>query len=191
LCKITLILLKHSPNSGMGPLPYMRADHPLMPPYANNHQNMQHNLHIGNQRKQNKQLNHNDRQENHHQPFFRNNHYHHYNQNHINRYHLNPIHHGHPMHHYIMNYHQNHMPSNGIGPSGEHDEYAGLMNNREKQWLNNIQLLQLNTNQPYIDDYYYTVFCDRLNKKNEIKNRKKIDGQKSNNNNNGYHRDSR
>lgn len=37
------------------------------------------------------------------------------------------------------------------------DEYAGLMSNREKQWLINIQLVQLNTGTPYFDDYYYTV----------------------------------
>jgi DNA topoisomerase 2-associated protein PAT1 len=49
--------------------------------------------------------------------------------------------------------HQHHM-ENG---SGDYDEYAGLMTTREKQWLLNIQLLQLNTNQPYIDDYYYMV----------------------------------
>lgn len=37
------------------------------------------------------------------------------------------------------------------------DDYAGLMTNRDKQWLINIQLLQLNTGTPYFDDYYYTV----------------------------------
>lgn len=37
------------------------------------------------------------------------------------------------------------------------DEYAGLMSTREKQWLLNIQLLQLNTGTPYFDDFYYTV----------------------------------
>lgn len=43
--------------------------------------------------------------------------------------------------------------------AGDHtkDEYAGLMVNREKQWLLNIQLLQVNTGTPYFDDYYYTV----------------------------------
>jgi DNA topoisomerase 2-associated protein PAT1 len=41
--------------------------------------------------------------------------------------------------------------------SGDYDEYAGLMTTREKQWLLNIQLLQLNTSQPYVEDYYYTV----------------------------------
>lgn len=35
------------------------------------------------------------------------------------------------------------------------------MTTREKQWLLNIQLLQLNTGTPYSDDYYYTVFKER------------------------------
>ncbi|CAK1546504.1 unnamed protein product [Leptosia nina] len=41
------------------------------------------------------------------------------------------------------------------------DEYAGLMTQREKQWLINIQMLQLNTGTPYIHDFYYTVFLER------------------------------
>lgn len=47
------------------------------------------------------------------------------------------------------------------------DEYAGLMTNREKQWLLNIQMLQLNTGTPYFDDYYYTVFKERKAKNNK------------------------
>ncbi|CAH0548821.1 unnamed protein product [Brassicogethes aeneus] len=47
------------------------------------------------------------------------------------------------------------------------DEYAGLMTNREKQWLLNIQILQLNTGTPYFDDYYYTVFKERKAKNQE------------------------
>uniref|UniRef100_A0A7G3AKF7 mRNA decay factor PAT1 domain-containing protein n=1 Tax=Lutzomyia longipalpis TaxID=7200 RepID=A0A7G3AKF7_LUTLO len=43
----------------------------------------------------------------------------------------------------------------------EYDEYANLMSQRNKQWLIGIQLLQLNTETPYIDDYYYTVFKER------------------------------
>lgn len=70
---------------------------------------------------------------------------------------------------------------------GDYDEYAGLMSNREKQWLINIQLLQLNTNQPYVEDYYYTVFCDRQNKLNENQEHK----DKRHQNKNGHHRDSR
>ncbi|XP_053622036.1 uncharacterized protein Patr-1 [Plodia interpunctella] len=45
------------------------------------------------------------------------------------------------------------------------DEYAGLMTQREKQWLVNIQMLQLNTGTPYIHDFYYTVFLERQARK--------------------------
>ena len=37
------------------------------------------------------------------------------------------------------------------------DEYAGLMSTREKQWLMSIQINQLISDNPYVDDYYYTV----------------------------------
>jgi hypothetical protein len=37
------------------------------------------------------------------------------------------------------------------------DEYAGLMTQREKDWIVKIQLLQLHTDNPYVDDYYFTV----------------------------------
>ena len=37
------------------------------------------------------------------------------------------------------------------------DEYAELMTRKEKDWIIKIQLLQLNTDNPYLDDYYYTV----------------------------------
>ena len=37
------------------------------------------------------------------------------------------------------------------------DEYAGLMTKKEKDWIIKIQLMQLNTDNPYLDDYYYTV----------------------------------
>ncbi|KAJ8981860.1 hypothetical protein NQ317_008207 [Molorchus minor] len=47
------------------------------------------------------------------------------------------------------------------------DEYAGLMSLREKQWLLNIQMLQLNTGTPYFDDYYYTVFKEKKSKSNK------------------------
>ncbi|KAJ8707768.1 hypothetical protein PYW07_011445 [Mythimna separata] len=51
---------------------------------------------------------------------------------------------------------------NGDDASGsDTDDYAGLMTLREKQWLINIQMLQLNTGTPYIHDFYYTVFLER------------------------------
>lgn len=45
-----------------------------------------------------------------------------------------------------------------------YDEYANLMSTRDKQWLISIQLSQVNTDTPYIDDYYYTVFKERKTK---------------------------
>jgi hypothetical protein len=42
--------------------------------------------------------------------------------------------------------------------NGSHDPYSGLMTPKDKQWLINIQILQLNTQKPYVDDFYYTAF---------------------------------
>jgi len=38
------------------------------------------------------------------------------------------------------------------------DEYAGLMSQRDKQWIINIQLNQLKCDNPYVDDYYFTMY---------------------------------
>lgn len=51
--------------------------------------------------------------------------------------------------------------ANGNLPHDEFDEYANLMSTRDKHWLIGIQLSQLNTETPYIDDYYYTVYKER------------------------------
>lgn len=48
-------------------------------------------------------------------------------------------------------------PTNGNFPPKEVDEYAGLMTKKEKDWIIKIQLLQLQTENPYLDDFYYTV----------------------------------
>src|SRR4051812_39408341 len=51
-------------------------------------------------------------------------------------------------------------PTHGEGYDGgyeEEDRYSGLMLQREKDWVVKIQLLQLHTDNPYADDYYYTV----------------------------------
>ena len=48
-------------------------------------------------------------------------------------------------------------PQHGQGQrrgQSEEDEFAGLMNQRERQWVINIQLNQLKDE----NDYYYTVF---------------------------------
>ena len=59
-----------------------------------------------------------------------------------------------------------------IDQVGGEDEYAGLMTQRERQWVINIQLNQLKCENPYIDDYYYTVFT--LKKESEAKERQRV-----------------
>jgi len=41
------------------------------------------------------------------------------------------------------------------------DEYAGLMSQKDKQWIINIQLNQLKCDNPYVDDYYFTIYQAR------------------------------
>nr|CAD7204591.1 unnamed protein product [Timema douglasi] len=68
---------------------------------------------------------------------------------HLNgEYHHHPHHHHHHPPHYQQQHHQH--------PRWDHDPYNGLMTTKERQWLYNIQQLQLSTDKPYIDDYYYT-----------------------------------
>lgn len=61
----------------------------------------------------------------------------------------------------IHNVRRDGVSANGNLPHEEFDEYANLMSTREKHWLIGIQLSQLNTDTPYIDDYYYTVYKER------------------------------
>lgn len=42
-------------------------------------------------------------------------------------------------------------------PQSTHDDYAGLMSTKEKQWLMSIQINQLISDNPYVEDYYFTV----------------------------------
>lgn len=54
-------------------------------------------------------------------------------------------------------HHHNHSNNNSQAPV---DEYQ-LMTQKEKDWVIRIQLLQLQTDDPYTDDYYYTTFVMR------------------------------
>ena len=64
------------------------------------------------------------------------------------------------------------------------------MSLRERQWIVNIQLNQLKCENPFLDDYYYTVFNQKLkssdssNVENALKGEKeeiKITGESSQN----------
>ncbi|XP_076658532.1 protein associated with topo II related - 1 [Halictus rubicundus] len=165
-------------HSNLGPPPFMRTDHSMMPPFSSNqtgpHQQQHAFPHSGNQRNQNRSFHH--AEQGNHQPFLKNNQYY---RNHEWNYQQRQYHYQHHNH-----------GVNGMTNTGEYDEYAGLMSGREKQWLINIQLLQLNTNESYVDDYYYTVFCDKKSKQTASQEQKDKKFHNTNNNN-GYHRDSR
>ncbi|XP_076178283.1 protein associated with topo II related - 1 isoform X2 [Ptiloglossa arizonensis] len=170
------------PHLSLGPPLILRPEHGMVPYFPSNqtsHQQQQPHpgnhpfAHSGNQRNQNWPFHHGEQQGN-HQPFFKNNQHH---RNHDRN--------------FQRQYHYHHPQGiNGIINAGDCDEYADLMSSREKQWLINIQLLQLNTNEPYVDDYYYTVFCDKKNKQSANQDQKDKK-HPNNNNNNGYHKDSR
>ncbi|XP_029168553.1 LOW QUALITY PROTEIN: protein PAT1 homolog 1 [Nylanderia fulva] len=161
------------PHPNLGGPQFLRPDH-MMPAFPNNqanHQQHQHSYsHSGNQRNQNRSYYHNDQQAG-HQPFFKNNQYPHRNHDRPNQRH----------------YHQHYSHGMNGNASGEY-EHAGKLaiKPHEKQWLINIQLLQLNTIQPYVDDHYYIVFCDKRNKRHANQEQKD-----KKHHNNGYHRDHR
>ncbi|XP_063290846.1 protein PAT1 homolog 1 [Pelobates fuscus] len=48
--------------------------------------------------------------------------------------------------------------------SRHRDPYAGLMLQREKEWVCRIQLLQLQSTDPYHDDFYYQNYFEKLDK---------------------------
>ncbi|KAL5010307.1 hypothetical protein ScPMuIL_012612 [Solemya velum] len=54
------------------------------------------------------------------------------------------------------------------------DDYAGLMTQKEKDWIIKIQLLQLQTDNPFLDDYYYTIFTM---KKKALERKQKQEGK--------------
>lgn len=51
------------------------------------------------------------------------------------------------------------------------DEYAGIMTQKEKDWVIKIQLLQLHTDNPYVDDYYYVRYTLRKTTEERKKNK--------------------
>ncbi|XP_030077077.1 protein PAT1 homolog 1 isoform X3 [Microcaecilia unicolor] len=85
--------------------------------------------------------------------------------------------HLHPQHRRILHQRQlqnrnQHKNLNGIGGDQTHrgshqdhlkkDPYANLMMQREKDWVSKIQMMQLQSTDPYLDDYYYQNYFEKL-----------------------------
>ena len=58
-------------------------------------------------------------------------------------------------------YHNSRQRYNSYDENTSDDEYAGLMTQREKEWLIKIQLFQTELKDPYVDDYYYVTYISR------------------------------
>lgn len=56
---------------------------------------------------------------------------------------------------------------NGAGSEHSDDPYAGLMTQKEKDWLVKIQLLQVQPENPEVDDYYYVMSAKKKAERRE------------------------
>lgn len=46
--------------------------------------------------------------------------------------------------------------------SKDWDHYAELMSAKEKEWIIKLQMIQLQSENPHQDDYYYQVQCSQM-----------------------------
>ncbi|XP_070383820.1 protein PAT1 homolog 1 isoform X3 [Dermacentor albipictus] len=58
--------------------------------------------------------------------------------------------------------------SNSFSGEQSDDPYAGLMTQKEKDWLVKIQLLQVQPENPDVDDYYYVMFTKKKAQQQEL-----------------------
>ncbi|CAL8329085.1 unnamed protein product [Merluccius merluccius] len=86
--------------------------------------------------------------------------------------------HGQPIRHTTTHLHPQHrrmltqrMQSRPLGRVGldrrSRDPYSNLMTQREKEWVAKIQMMQLQSTDPYLDDYYYQNYYEKLEKRQE------------------------
>ncbi|XP_072481653.1 protein PAT1 homolog 2 isoform X2 [Notamacropus eugenii] len=61
--------------------------------------------------------------------------------------------------------HKRQSPRVGKLWSQKPDPYAGLMNQREKDWVIKVQMVQLQSENPQLDDYYYQEYYQKLERK--------------------------
>lgn len=47
------------------------------------------------------------------------------------------------------------------------DPYSNLMTQREKEWVAKIQMMQLQSTDPFLDDYYYQNYYEKMEKRQE------------------------
>ncbi|XP_069569985.1 protein PAT1 homolog 1 isoform X1 [Brachyistius frenatus] len=93
---------------------------------------------------------------------------------------LGPPNHTAPIRHNTTHLHPQHrrmltqrMQSRGMDrcrPGGDRrsrDPYSNLMTQKEKEWVTKIQMMQLQSTDPYLDDYYYQNYYEKMEKRQE------------------------
>ncbi|XP_028998939.1 protein PAT1 homolog 1 [Betta splendens] len=91
-----------------------------------------------------------------------------------------PPNHAPPVRHHTMHLHPQHrrmltqrMQSRGGDRSRpgcdrrSRDPYSNLMTQKEKEWVTKIQMMQLQSTDPYLDDYYYQNYYEKMEKRQE------------------------
>ncbi|XP_062243549.1 protein PAT1 homolog 1 isoform X1 [Platichthys flesus] len=53
------------------------------------------------------------------------------------------------------------------GDRHSRDPYSNLMTQKEKEWVTKIQMMQLQSTDPYLDDYYYQNYYEKMEKRQE------------------------
>ncbi|XP_026086346.1 protein PAT1 homolog 1-like isoform X2 [Carassius auratus] len=81
--------------------------------------------------------------------------------------------HLHPQHRRMLNQRMqnrgmgDHVSGRGVGDRRNRDPYSNLMTQREKEWVARIQMMQLQSTDPYLDDYYYQNYYEKMEKRQE------------------------
>ncbi|XP_062864756.1 protein PAT1 homolog 1 isoform X2 [Trichomycterus rosablanca] len=79
--------------------------------------------------------------------------------------------HLHPQHRRMLTQRMQSRGDHGGGRGGvdrrSRDPYSNLMTQREKEWVARIQMMQLQSTDPYLDDYYYQNYYEKMEKRQE------------------------
>uniref|UniRef100_A0A3Q3WZF1 Protein PAT1 homolog 1 n=1 Tax=Mola mola TaxID=94237 RepID=A0A3Q3WZF1_MOLML len=78
--------------------------------------------------------------------------------------------HLHPQHRRMLTQRMQNRVGDRGRPGGDRrsrDPYSNLMTQKEKEWVTKIQMMQLQSTDPYLDDYYYQNYYEKMEKRQE------------------------
>ncbi|XP_049577479.1 protein PAT1 homolog 1 isoform X2 [Syngnathus scovelli] len=88
--------------------------------------------------------------------------------------HMPPIRHNathlHPQHRRILTQRMQNRSGERSRTGGDwrsRDPYSNLMTQKEKEWVTKIQMMQLQSTDPFLDDYYYQHYYEKMEKRQE------------------------